>query len=425
MWHTLGWFGGRRRRTLRTWLTAVWTEGTRERLTAIGHLLSGNFVSAALMLVSVALAARSLGPSTYGVMVMVMSYDGVVERVLRFESWQAIIRFAAQEDGATPHRLSRLYAYGLLIDVGAAALAAITAIGLAIVLGPHLGLTSLHIHLVMIDAVAMAVNVAGVPTAALRLSGQFKTLAYAQTAANVFRVGFALACVTLNAGLIGFMVAWTAAQVLGSCVVIWTGFRALRSMGIPNPVLAPFRGLRRDFPDFFGFACSTNLSLTLRVVTTEADSLFVGAVGGTAAAAVYYLAKRIAKVAAQVGAQVQAVIYPDVARMWARGDVRSFRTATLQVQGGLAAVGLVTLLLAVSCGPLLIRLGPGEAYSSAYPLLLTQLVAVMLMLHAAPARSAPYSRVRLIAICTIIAANGATRTAASVASMFCGLSPFP
>ncbi len=361
----------------------------RTRLTAIGHLLSGNFLNAGIMLVSVAMVARSLGPEIYGIMVMVLSYNRVVERILRFESWQPVIRFAVQEEGENSvDRLQRLYAYGLMLDVGAATVAALSAVGLALLFGPAFGLKTLHIQLIAIYSVATLFNIAGVPTAALRLSGQFKMLAYAQVVANILRIAFAFVCMIEGAGVIAFMVAWTAAQAIGSIIVFAAGFRALKMMGIPNPLRASRRGLTRDFPGFFGFACSTNLSLTLRVITTEADSLFVGAVAGTSAAAVYYLAKRIAKVATQVGAQVQAVVYPDVARMWAKGDIAGFRTATLQVQIALAAVGGAMLAAAYLFGPMLIRLGPGAAYQAAYILLVTQLVAVMLMLHAAPSRSA-------------------------------------
>ncbi|NIJ15892.1 lipopolysaccharide biosynthesis protein [Sphingobium vermicomposti] len=368
---------------------AFLVKGTRARLVAVGHLLSGNFLNALIMLVSVAMAARSLGPATYGVMVLVLSYNRVVERILRFESWQPLIRFAVQDENrASPRRMQRLYCYGLMLDMGAAALAAVTAIALALLLGPLFGLKPLHIQLVAIYSIATLFNVAGVPVAALRLSGQFKMLAYAQVAGNVLRIFFALFCMISGAGVLGFMVAWTAAQVLGSLIVFWTGFRALRAMGIANPLHAKLKGLTTDFPGFFGFACSTNLSLTLRVITTEADSLFVGALAGTSAAAVYYLAKRIAKVAMQVGAQVQAVIYPDVSRMWAKGNLRGFRATTLQVQAALALVGILMLGGGWLIGPLLIRLGPGEAYSDAYVLLLTQLFAVMLLLHAAPSRSA-------------------------------------
>ena len=368
---------------------AILVKGTRARLVAVGHLLSGNFLNALIMLVSVAMAARSLGPATYGVMVLVLSYNRVVERILRFESWQPLIRFAVQEENrASPRRMQRLYCYGLMLDMGAAALAAVSAVALALLLGPLFGLQPLHIQLVAIYSIATLFNIAGVPVAALRLSGQFKMLAYAQVAGNVLRILFALYCMLTGAGVLGFMVAWTVAQVFGSLIVFWTGFRALRGMGIANPLHAKLKGLIKDFPGFFGFACSTNLSLTLRVITTEADSLFVGALAGTSAAAVYYLAKRIAKVAMQVGAQVQAVIYPDVSRMWAKGNVRAFRATTLQVQAALALVGILMLAGGWLIGPLLIRVGPGAAYSDAYVLLVTQLIAVMLLLHAAPSRSA-------------------------------------
>jgi O-antigen/teichoic acid export membrane protein len=382
-------FTARAREVLRARGSGLFVKGSRRRLTAIAHLLSGNFLNAAIMLVSVAIAARSLGVAAYGIMVMVLSYNRVVERIVRFESWQPLIRFAVQEEQTSdPHRMARLYAYGLLLDMGAAAFAACLTVGLALLLGGRFGLSSLHVQLVAIYSIATLFNVAGVPTAALRLSGQFKMLAYTQVIANLLRILFAVACAVQGYGLVGFMVAWTAAQALGSLAVFLVGFRALRSMETPNPFLVSKRGLRKDFPGFFSFACSTNLSLTLRVITTEADSLFVGAVAGAPAAAVYYLAKRIAKVAVQIGAQVQAVVYPDVARMWARGNVRGLKAATLQVQLALAGVGIAMLVGAYLFAPLLIRLGPGAAYNATYLLLLTQLVAVILMLHAAPSRSA-------------------------------------
>ncbi|MEW9857028.1 lipopolysaccharide biosynthesis protein [Novosphingobium sp. M1R2S20] len=361
----------------------------RVRLIAIGHLLSGNFLSAALMLVSIAIAARVLGPERYGIMVMVLSFSRLVERVLRFESWQALIRFAAQEEQESDSkRQSRLYAYGLLLDIGAAALAALASIGLALIGQALFGIEPLHVELVAIYAVALLLNLGGVPTAALRLAGQFRLLAYAQLVANVLRIGLAALCAGIGAGLIGFITAWTVAQAAGSLIIFALGMRALKGSGIPSPFKARLGGLHRQFPGFLSFACSTNLSLTLRVITTEADSLFVGTVAGAPAAAIYHLAKRFAKVAMQVAAQVQAVIYPDVARMWARGNVVGFRRATYNAQVALALVGILMLVGAAVIGPFVLRAGPGESYMSTYPLLLAQLVSVILTLYAAPSRSA-------------------------------------
>ena len=368
---------------------AFFAKGMRARLAAVGHLLSGNFLNAAIMLVSTAIAARSLGPSVYGIMVMVLSYNRVVERIMRFECWQPVIRFAVQDElKSSPKKMGRLYAYGLLVDMGASAVAALSAIGLAWLFGPYFGLTPLHLELIAIYSVATLLNIAGVPTAALRMSGEFKTLAYTQIIGTLVWVALAFLCLALHSGVIGFMVTWTIGQALGSVLVFIAGLRALKRMGIPNPFFVPLKGLVRDFPGFFSFACSSNLSLTLRVITMEGDALFVGAVAGPSAAAAYYIAKRFAKAATQIVAQVQAVLYPDVARMWAKGNVKAFRAAIVQVQFALAAMGSAMLLAAYLFGPWLIRIGPGQSYHEVYGLLLTQLVAVMLVLHAAPSRSA-------------------------------------
>ncbi|RPF71176.1 lipopolysaccharide biosynthesis protein [Aurantiacibacter spongiae] len=361
----------------------------RSRLIPIGHLLSGNFMNALIVLVSTAIAARALGPAVYGVMVIVLSFGRLIERLVRFESWQAVIRYAAEEEiTGDKQRLSRLYAFGLGVDALAAMAAGLLSVAIAWLAGSWFDIGPGHLLLVAIYAVALVFNIAGVPNAALRMAGQFKLLAYAQMAGNVLRIVLAAICLWLDAGVTGFMIAWTLAQLLGSLLMIWLGLRAMTHMGIPAPWRADLRGLHKAFPGFFSFAFSSNLSLTLRVITTEADTLFVGGALGPSAAAVYYLAKRIAKVAMQVGAQVQQVIYPDVARLWMQGAVREFRSATLQVQAALAAVCLVMIGGAWVLGRLVIDLGLGTEYASAYPLLLTQLVAVFFTMHAAPARSA-------------------------------------
>ncbi|MCX8474759.1 MAG: lipopolysaccharide biosynthesis protein, partial [Sphingomonas sp.] len=65
-------FVARARETVRAHAGGLLVKGTRRRLTAVAHLLSGNFLNALIMLVSVAIAARSLGVAAYGIMVMVL-----------------------------------------------------------------------------------------------------------------------------------------------------------------------------------------------------------------------------------------------------------------------------------------------------------------------------------------------------------------
>jgi O-antigen/teichoic acid export membrane protein len=361
----------------------------KQRLGSIAHLLTGNATNAVIMLIGTVVAARTLGPAAYGVFALVLTVCRISERLLRFESWQPLIRFAAQEEiTGNPQRRSQLFLYGLLLDVGSAAFAAILAVVGGYVLMPLLKLQPEHLPLIAIYAVAIGINIRGVPTAALRLSGQFRTLAYVQIFSSLVRLSLASIALVFKADLLTFVVIWTVAQMTDSLLFLWLGFRALKSIGIPSPLRAELRGMTSNFPSFMKFAWSTNFSSGLRTLTQEADTLLVGALVGTSAAGFYHIAKRIAKVAQQVGDMVQAVLYPDMARLWARSEKASFRHLVGRIQLALAAVGLALLGACWLVGNWLIQLFFGQEFAAIYPMLIAQLIAVILIMHAAPSRSA-------------------------------------
>lgn len=361
----------------------------RPRLLNIAHLLSGNVANAAIMAVSTVIAARSLGVAAYGILALVLTVGRVAERMLRFESWQPLIRFAAQPDvEGRPDRMSELMLYGLLLDVGSALLAAVLTVIGGYLLMPVIGLKPEHMPLVAIYALAIAFNIRGMATAALRLNGQFFMLAYVQLFASLLRVGLAIGALAMGMDLLTFVIIWTFAQIVDSTLFNIIGFRTLGKLGIASPLKADWRNLTGKFPGFMRFAWSTNLSSTLRTFTQEADTLLVGALAGPGAVGFYHIAKRFAKVAQQVGQMVQAVIYPDMARMWAKADYLSFRRITARIQLALAGVGLAILGGTWLLGGVLISFAFGQEFAATYPLLLAQLVAVVLIMHAAPSRSA-------------------------------------
>lgn len=365
------------------------SEVLRPRLYSIAHLLSGSGANAVIMAVSTMIAARTLGPQAYGILALVLTIGRLSERLLRFESWQPLIKFAAEPDvERDPARMSELMLYGLLLDIGSALLSAGLTIVSGYVLAPVIHLSASDMPLVAIYAVAIALNIRGMPTAALRLNGQFRTLAYVQLLASLMRLGFATIALVLGLDLLAFVIIWTLAQVIDSTLFLVLGLRSLKQTDIPSPLRASVRGLGTKFPGFMGFAWSTNVSSTLRTLTQEADTLLVSAFAGSNAAGFYHIAKRIAKVAQQVGSMVQAVLYPDMAKMWARAQFAAFRKMVGRVQLALASVGVIILGTVWVFGDLLIKLAFGNDFADAYPLLMTQLIAVVLIMHSAPSRSA-------------------------------------
>ena len=359
------------------------------RIGSIAHLFSGTIAVTGLMALSTIIAARALGPEMYGVLALVITMGRICERLIRFESWQPLIRFASQPDTeADPVHMGRLFVLGLMLDLACAAAAALALVLAGYLLLPLIGLDHSQYYLLLIFAPAIAFNIRGVPTAALRLAGHFRTLAYFQSLSAVLRLALAGVAWAWGAGLAEFLAIWTVAQLVDTAIFAWLARRSLKTIGVHLVFDSSPGELKRAFPGFMGFAWSTNASSTLRTLTQEADVLLVGALTGTAGAGLYHLAKRLAKMAQQVGQHIQSVLYPDFARLWAKDEVRMFGMIVIKVQCFLAAFAILALGVTWFFGEPLIALLLGEDYAGLLALVFTQVIAVALILHASTPRSA-------------------------------------
>lgn len=360
----------------------------RSRLGSIAHLFTGSMTVASLMALSTIFAARTLGPEAYGVFAIILTIGRICERFVRFESWQPLIRFGTQEDVENdPSKMARLFLFGLLLDIACAWVAAAIMLSVGYLILPLVGLDQSYFYLLVLFAPAIAFNFRGMSTAALRMAGQFKRLAYFALFSASLRVAMAASAYFAEAQIGTFVAIWTIAQLIDVALFIWLGGKALQSMGVSNPLRAGVRGLPKQFPGFLGFAWSTNASSALRTLTQEADTLLVGALVGPSGAGFYHIAKRFAKVAQNVAQHVQAVIYPDLSRMWARRQFADVRDIKFKVQLALGSIATAVILGTALVGGPLLEWAFGSEFRFVYPLLLTQLLAVLFIMLGSPSRS--------------------------------------
>lgn len=383
--------GKRRLSTRFSALSAAWhgDNALRRRLAHIGHLLAGNYLAALLSLLAVTITARSLGSFNYGMLALTITYTRAIERFISFQSWQPVIKYGASLAGREDHpALRALLKFGLLLDIAACTTAWFVGIMLALLAGALFGWDERTIHLVILYCTVLLFNLNGLPTATLRLAGRFRLVAYGQVLSATARVLLCTLAASMGGDLILFATIWMATQILGSLIFLLTGFRELRRQGVRRILRAPLRGITLRFPGLWSFAWSANLSLTLRSSIYQLDVLLVGALAGPVSAGLYHMAKQIGRLAQQAGVQVQAVVYPDVARLWARQAIAEFRRAIFQTEAMLASFGLFSFLLVFFWAEPLLRWTAGPEFVAAAPLLTVQLGAVMLALSGSAVNSA-------------------------------------
>lgn len=369
----------------------LWTGNVtlRRRLADIVHLLTGNFTASLIGFAAFALTARAIGAEGYGILALIYAWTRAIERLTTFQSWQPLIKYAAGLDAKTQRgELAALYKFGLVLDGTGALAAFLLSAGFAWFAGSVIGLAPETRGLIVLYSTTLLFHINGMPTAVMRLAGQFRMLAYGQVAGAVFRFTCCLVAYVLGGGLFVFALIWMAVQIFSSLLLLAMASRELFRQGISDILVAPLRGITVRFPGLWNFAWSSYLSLTIRASAQEFDTLLVGALADPVSAGMFHIAKRIGRLAQQAGVQVQAVLYPDVARLWAKGAAEDFKRVIQQIELLLGALGLALVGFFWLAAEPILRWTAGPDFIAAAPLLLVQSIAIACSLAGIALRSA-------------------------------------
>jgi O-antigen/teichoic acid export membrane protein len=378
----------------------------RARVVNIGHLLTGNLVGSIVGMLGFLVTARALGATDYGVLALTYSYARAIGLLLGFQSWQPLIKYGAELGGAEHLDDYRsLLKFGLIVDVSAALLSYLVAVGFALLFGPLVGIGEEAIEQVVIYSTVLLFQINGLPTAILRLAGRFRLVAYGSTTAGILRLVLCVAGLLAGAGLKYFVVVWTLSHALGAVFLLGLALMEARRQGARQLLRAPLGGLTKRFKGLWGFTVGSNIELTVRSSASEFDTLLVGAFTDPASAGLYHIAKRLGRLVLQAGVQVQAVLYPDVARLWAQGNFSMFRRTVLQTEIMLAAFGLTILACTILGIQPALDWAVGAEFAAAGPLAIVQMLAVAIALSGSALRIALLAMGKQLVVLRIVLAS--------------------
>lgn len=358
-------------------------------LRQIAHLASGNAVAIGIGMVTLALMAHMLGPALLGLLAMVEAYGRFMDQVIRLETWQAVVRYgAAALEADDKERLSELVGFGIALDiVGALAAGAIALLAIPLV-GDWIGWGGEARAMAGFYAIAVAFGISSTPTGVLRLFERFAVIAWVDPALAVLR----LVAVTLTWALGGSIWELLAIAIAVPClqraalaVMAW---RELRRRGYRIRLHPGLRARARPFEGIWAFILSANGTVLVRKSTQELDILAVGAVAGPIGAGIYQLVRKFTLAAMKAGAMLQQVVFPDLARLWVRRDLRGFATAIRQIELLTLGVGIAFVIGAVFAGDIAIRLIAGPEFEDAQGPLIVQSIAALLFLGGSALRPA-------------------------------------
>ena len=345
------------------------------------YLFSANFIVGLVNIMILAVMARVMGPIGVGVIALIEAYARSVDLFLRFETGQAVLRYglAALEKEDLP-RFRRLIKLTVICDFLGGAVAAIVAIGGASVASHYLQFDHDQTIMLICFSATLFVSVSSTPVALLRIFDKFDLLARFAVLLSLVRLVVSLVIWESGGELWAFVLLMIASQVAEQLFPLAAAWRELGRRGHGGLLSCSLASVRSENPNLISFIVNANINVVARTSTQRFDTLIVGGILGPGAAGIYQVAKRVSLAATQIGKPVQQAIYPEIARLWTRGEVQRFRRVIFHVNGSLAVVTVLVLAFLALFGEPLVHRVFGEAFAPATPLIIVQTVAVALFL---------------------------------------------
>jgi O-antigen/teichoic acid export membrane protein len=340
-----------------------------------GMLLGGRGANAVLGLAYMAVSGRALGARELGVLVLIHAFAQTVGDLIKFQSWQTVLRYGAGPAAAGERApFQAVLRFCLRLDLISAVLGLGVGAAGAFLFADRLGWGPGRAPAAALYMGVILVMVSATPTGLMRLFDRFQPLAAQTALVGLVRLVGCLLAAGLHAGLEGFLLAWAAGQVAGFLYLTASTARELKGRGLLDGYLT---GPRHPSPEgAWRFSWNANLSAALDVAMSHAATLMVGWVLGPAPAAFWRIGRQVADAIAKPARLLAAALYPELARLREAGERSAMRRLALST--GLAAGGTVGALLLVSAlaGPWLLRLVMGEAFASAAAVMTWQVAAV-------------------------------------------------
>ena len=341
-------------------------------------LFSGQSVAGLMGLISLSLAARALGTEKLGVFAIIQSYILIIDRLMNFQCWQAIIKFGAdflKQDKKEDFK--SLVKFCTILDAATAAIGTFTAIVIIYILGRWKGWEQDTIYATIAFSFWILFNLRSTATGLLRLFNKFKLISATMVTAAFLKLILAVFAYIFSGNLLVFVVIWVIAGIAESAFLLFAGWRQVYRETGDNFLKAKLSIVAKD-KNIWKFVLSTNLNQSVRLASREFDVLITGAILGAAATGLYKIARQFAWVLVHLIEPISQVIYPELARLAAKkrfSDMKHAITRTAAITGG---VSVLVWLGSILFGKWILGIAAGAEYRQAWGVMIIFMFALVI-----------------------------------------------
>lgn len=331
--------------------------------------------AAVITFITIVALIATIGTSQYGLLTVANTYILIVDSIINFQSWQAVVKFGSEDiEHNNISSLEKLIKVCSVVDMSTAFLGGIASIILAPIIIQFMGWDTDIFKCIYILSIQIFFNFTGTSVGVIRLLDKFKYYSIYRIFSETVRLVLVIVfCGFLNYGIWGAAISFTISYIAGYLLFILFFLKVLRE----DSRLSLKRILRCKIDDkwreVLGFTMWTNLTMSADIPVQQFDVMFLSLISNEMVA-VFKVYKQIGAVLTRLMTPVKQAIMPLYSELVAKNKYKECYEYQLKMKNKILQLLIPIILLTTFMGTPLLGLLLGKIYSEYWYILLAYLL---------------------------------------------------
>ncbi len=331
-------------------------------------LFGGRVITGLTSLVYLSIVTHHLGVKGFGTLVLIQSYIQIIVALTTFQSSQAVICYGAicleQQNQVA---LQKLLKFTTLLDLIGVLVGLAIAMIIAPYIGSYMGWEQMLITQVQWCSLIILFTGTATPEGLLRFYDRFNLLGFQITISTIISMLGAMVAAKLNAPLGGYLIVWFIAEASGGLVLFFVGWREGWKQGLLKNIDWSLMNLSQNHPGLLKFCIVSNFDSSLPIVMRQASPLMVGIFATPSATGLFKASYELSTPLKDIAQIFTKSIYPKLAQLHAQE--KKLTPLLLKSTAITISIGVIILIISVCLGQIFLKYVFGEAFISAYGIL--------------------------------------------------------
>jgi O-antigen/teichoic acid export membrane protein len=350
-------------------------------------LLSGNMGANIFGLLSMAIFTHSQGATIFGYYVLFLTFIEIIDRTFNFQTWQAFIKFATDfQVKNEKHNVMMLLKYSFLVDLASLIVSTSFALTLSSLAMGFFGIPQEYYHLLLLMSLTILFKTTEISTGVFRLYDRFKVQAKIAVYSSAIKFAMFGVIALISPSFEMFVCATVLAQFITMMMKYFYVKAVLNehNISILNILKEKINmPLMRELK-IFSFIVYNNFDVAVRMVSRQLDVVILGKLYGAEIVGIYKIAKEVANLIAKITDPVYQAIYPEFAKMLAKGKKLEAKEMAKKISFYAGGAGLIFYGLFALLGEWAIGLAFGAEFLGAYEVTLVYFGAIFVAIISLP-----------------------------------------